>query len=165
MAELRQLVRRPAWADTAGEPTIRSTQYGSGDAVVVVDGAVDPSTAPRLAACLATLLATGTRKLVVDVSRAARVDGRLLDLMRRVESRMLASDGEFELTGLAPSVLYSMDDGSLTEVFSVHRAALDDGDARAVSWAYLCCPLGLTEVPEPRTAARHRAFIDLGGAR
>jgi anti-anti-sigma regulatory factor len=165
LAELAHLMDRPAassWTDVAGETTITSAQRGSRYTAIAVGGAVDARTVRQLAAHLAGVLNTGTRHLVVDLSHAEQVDGRLLDLMRRVEERMLARDGVFELTGLSPAVLYAMDDGSLTEVFMIYRAAVDGGEPQAMSWASLRCPLGLGDVPEPHTSARHRSYIDMG---
>ena len=147
------------------EPTaavITSAQRGSRYTAVAVGGPVDTRTVRQLAAHLAGVLNAGTHHLVVDLSHAEQVDGVLLDLMRRVEERMLARNGVFELTGLSPSVLYAMDDGSLTEVFMIYRAVVDDGDPQAMSWASLRCPLGLADVPEPHTSARHPAPIDIG---
>jgi hypothetical protein len=69
----------------------------------------------------------------------------------------------FELTGLTPRVLYGMDDDPLARVFARHRAALEGGSPHEVSWAVMSCPLGLDEVAEPHTAARHRCIIDTGG--
>jgi anti-anti-sigma regulatory factor len=156
---------RPAassWTDVAGETTITSAQRGSRHTAVAVGGAVDARTVRQLAAHLAGVLNTGTRHLVVDLSHAEQVDDQLLDLMRRVEERMLARNGVFELTGLSPAVLYAMDDGSLAEVFMIYRAFVDGGDPQAMSWASLRCPLGLGDVPEPHTPARHRWYIDMG---
>jgi anti-anti-sigma regulatory factor len=163
LAELARLMARPAAStDDAGETTITSAQRGNRYTAVAVSGAVDTRTVRQLAAHLAGLLNAGAHHLVVDLSGAEQVDDELLDLMRRVEERILARNGVFELTGLSPSVLYAMDDGSLTEVFMIYRAVVDDGDPRAMSWASLRCPLGLSDVPEPHTSARHRAYIDMG---
>jgi len=165
LAELAHLIGRPAapaWTEVEGEMTVTSAQRGRRYTAVAVGGSVDGRTVRQFAAHLAGLLNAGTQHLVVDLSRVARVDDNLLELMRRVEERILARGGLFELTGLTPSVLYALDDGTLTGVFTVHRAVIDGGDPQAPSWASLRCPLGLGEVPEPNTSARHRAYIDMG---
>jgi len=151
-----------ARADVTGEMTITSAQRGDRYTAVAVSGPVDARAGRQLAAHLAGLLEAGTRHLVVDLSRVRRVDDHLLDLMRRVEARIADRDGVFELTGLAPSVMHAMDDDALTDVFTVYRAVVDVGDARAMSWAKAHCPLGLGDVSEPHTAGRHRSIIDMG---
>jgi anti-sigma B factor antagonist len=148
--------------DFASEMTITSAQRGSRYTVVAVGGPVDARAVRRLAAHIGGLLDAGTRHLVVDLSRVQRVDDRLLDLMRRVEARMSDRNGVFELTGLRPSVMHAMDDEALTEVFTVYRAVVDAGDARAMTWATVQCPIGLAEVSEPNTSGRHRSIIDMG---
>lgn len=165
LAEVEQLIGRPAVSDVPGEMTVTSAQRGSRYTAVAVGGTVGASGVRQLAAYLAGVLNAGTRRLVVDLSCVATVDDDLLNLMRRVEEWMLARDGVFELTGLSPSVLYAMDDGSLAEVFTIYRAIVDDGDVQAMPWASLRCPLGLDDVPEPHTPARHRSVIDMGSSR
>jgi anti-anti-sigma regulatory factor len=128
--------------------------------VVAVGGSIDARAIRLLTAHFAGLLNAGTRHLVVDVSRVERLDGSLLELMRRVEDKLLALNGLFELTGLVPPVLYAMDDEHLAEVFAQYRATLEAPKPRAPLWAALRCPQGLDDVPEPGSAARYRAFID-----
>jgi hypothetical protein len=89
--------------------------------------------------------AADVRELIVDLSHAGPVPDTLLDLMRRVETKVLAHNGTFELTGLAPPVLHAMDDPPFAELFARHRAVLDDGGPLA-----------------RRCADRHRSFIDIG---
>ncbi|MCI2419312.1 STAS domain-containing protein [Saccharopolyspora sp. K220] len=150
-----------ALTDEADEMTITSVQRGAHYTVVAVSGPVDSRATRQLAAHLNGLHNAGAHHLVVDLSRVTNLDENLLDLMRRVEARVLARNGVFELTGLAPNVLYAMEDGPLSEVFALYRATLEEAGPQAVSWAALRCPQGLAEVPEPRTARRHRSIFDV----
>jgi hypothetical protein len=56
------------------------------------------------------LLDAGSRHLVVGLGRLRRLDERLPTLLRRVEARMAAQVGVFELSGLPPRVLYDLHD-------------------------------------------------------
>ncbi|HEY0447808.1 STAS domain-containing protein [Actinophytocola sp.] len=162
LAELERLMGRAlvrAMADSTGELTVSSTLRGGHYTVVTVGGSVDTQGLRRLAALFAGLLNAGTRDLVVDLSRVDHVDDTLLELMRRVEDRVSAADGRFELTGLAPPVLYAMDDEPLSEIFAQYRATLDTAEPPALRWSGLLCPQGL-DVAEPGSAARNRVFID-----
>ncbi|MEV0702214.1 STAS domain-containing protein [Saccharopolyspora sp. NPDC050389] len=164
LAELEDMVGHAvvaALTDEADEMTITSVQRGAHYTVVTVSGPVDSRATRQLAAHLNGLHNAGAHHLVVDLSRVTNLDENLLGLMRRVEARVLARNGVFELTGLAPNVLYAMEDGPLSEVFALYRATLEEAGPQAVSWAALRCPQGLAEVPEPRTARRHRSIFDV----
>jgi hypothetical protein len=143
-------------------PMIASLQRG--DRYVAVGGSVGRWAVIALGANLRGLLEAGARHIVVDLSNITDLDEGLAALMHRVEARTLAFGGVFELTGLTPRVLYGMDDDPLTRVFARHRAALEGGSPHELSWAVMSCPLGLDEVAEPHTPARHRCIIDSGGA-
>jgi hypothetical protein len=161
-ATLAELAHLRSCSPAADEVTIGTMVHGCHRAVVTVDGPMDGRALRLLAMQLAGLLAAGVRDLVVDVSPVGPVPDALLDLMRKVETKVLAHNGVFELTGLTPPVLHAMDDPPLAEVFAWHRAVLDDGGPLAPLWAALRCPLGLEDVPEPGSAGRHRSFIDTG---
>ena len=161
LAELEDMVGHrvvAALTDQPAEMTIMSVQSRAHYAAVAVSG---PADSRRLAAHLEGLQRAGVHHLVVDLSKVTRVDDQLLDVMRRVEARVLGRNGVFELTGLAPNVLHAMEDEQLSEVFALYRATLEEAGPHAVSWAALRCPQGLVDVPEPRTAGRHRAFFDV----
>jgi anti-anti-sigma regulatory factor len=159
LAELERLMTQ-ALAPAGNELTVGSTLRGDYHTVVMIGGSVDERAIRLLAAHFAGLLNAGARHLVVDLSRVDAVPDSLLDLMRRVEARVLALNGVFELTGLRPPVLYAMDDVALAEVFAQYRVLLDDARPRALRWSDLLCPQGLDDVPEPGSAARCRCFID-----
>ena len=164
-AELQRLMgpARGAPAEVAGDTgdlTVTSTLRGKHYTVVTVGGSIDARALRLLAAHFAGLLHAGTRHLVVDLSQAKQVDDSLFELMHKVEDRLTALNGVFELTGLAPPVLYAMDDALLAEVFSWYRAIIDDPKPRAVLWSSLRCPQGLEDVAEPGSADRYRTFID-----
>lgn len=164
LAELEDMVGRrvvAALTDQPAEMTITSVQSGAHYTVAAVSGPIDARATRQLAAHLDGLKRAGTHHLVVDLSRATQVDDNLLEMLRRVETRLLARNGVFELSGLAPHVLHAMEDGPLSQVFALYRATLEEAGAQAVSWAALRCPQGLGEVPEPRTSGRHRAIFDL----
>jgi hypothetical protein len=168
-AELAELERslRSAIMSTLVEasrpPMIASLQREDEYAAVAVGGPVGRRAVVALGANLRGLLEAGARHIVVDLSNITDMEA-LAALMHRVEARTLALGGVFELTGLTPRVLYGMDDDPLARVFARHRAALEDGSPHELSWAVMSCPLGLDEVAEPHTAARHRCIIDTGGA-
>lgn len=164
LAELENMVGHAvvaALTDEIDEMTITSVQRGEHYTVVTVSGPVGSRATRQLAAHLSGLQHAGAHHLVVDLSRVSRMGLDLLELMRQVEARMLASNGVFELTGLAPHVLNAMEDGPLTEVFAIYRATLEEAGPQATAWAALRCPQGLVEVPEPRTSGRHRAIFDV----
>ncbi len=160
LAELERLTTQ-ALAPAGNELTVGSTLRGDHHTVVTVGGSVDERAIRLLGAHFAGLLNAGTRHLVVDLSRVDAVPERLLDLMRRVEARVLALNGVFELTGLTRPVLYAMDDVPLAEVFAQYRVLLDDAGPRAQQWSDVLCPQGLDDVPEPGSAARCRCFMDI----
>jgi hypothetical protein len=143
---------------------IASLQRGDKYAAVAVGGPVGRQLVVTMGANLRGLLEAGVRHIVVDLSNITDLQKGLAALMHRVEARTLALDGVFELTGLTPRVLYGLDDDPLARVFARHRASLEDGSPRELSWAVMRCPLGLDEVAEPHTPARHRRIIDTGGA-
>ncbi|GLY38279.1 hypothetical protein Amsp01_043030 [Amycolatopsis sp. NBRC 101858] len=146
--------------DQPGSFTVTSALRDDHHTVVTVDGPIDARALRLLAAHFAGLLHAGTRHLVVDLSRVAQVDDSLFELIHRVEDRLTALGGLLELTGLAPPVLYAMDDALLGEVFSWYRAVLDDPHPRAELWSVVRCPQGLADVAEPGSADRYRTFID-----
>lgn len=160
-----EVLARAAVGGPTGDVAITSAQWGGGDTVVAVTGPIDAQFVHRLALYLQNLLRSGTRRLSVDVSQATGLVDQLLDLMHAAEAQTLALGGVFELSGLHPPALYAMEDGALTEVFALYRAALDDGDVRATTWAALSCPQGLDDVAEPGTPHRHRAVLDLAAPR
>jgi anti-anti-sigma regulatory factor len=168
MAALTELGRRTGQElvalveDSADEIRVTSTLRGDHYTVVTVSGPIDARAISLLAAHFAGLLNAGTRQLVVDLSRAEGVDDDLLELMRKVETKLRALNGRLELTGLAPPVLYVMDDEPLADVFAQYRAAVEDARPPALLWMALRCPEGLADVPEPGSAARCRLFIDTG---
>ncbi|GAA3846735.1 hypothetical protein GCM10022243_11050 [Saccharothrix violaceirubra] len=93
---------------------------------------------------------------MLDLSQVGQVDDSLLALMHRAEDRLTALDGVFELTGLAPPVLYAMDDTPLAEVFSWYRAVVDDPKPHAALWSSLRCLQGskTSRSPVPRPGTR-----------
>ncbi|MEW2505968.1 STAS domain-containing protein [Amycolatopsis sp. CA-161197] len=147
-------------AHTTGDLTVTSTMRGERYTVVTIGGSIDARALRLLSAHFAGLLHAGTRHLVVDLSQVKEVDDSLFGLMHKVEDRLTALNGLFELTGLAPPVLYAMDDALLAGVFSWHRAVIEDPRPRAALWSALRCPQGLENVAEPGSADRHRTFID-----
>ncbi|MET7995898.1 STAS domain-containing protein [Amycolatopsis sp. NPDC005232] len=147
-------------AATAANFTVTSTLRDDHHTVVTVRGPIDARALRLLAAHFAGLLHAGTRHLVLDLSQVEQMDDGLFDLVHRVEDRLTALNGLFELTGLAPPVLYAMDDTLLAEVFSWYRAVIDDPKPRAELWSSLRCPQGLEDVAEPGSADRYRTFID-----
>jgi len=147
-------------AGTAESFTVTSTLRGDHHTVVTVGGSIDARALRLLAAHFAGLLHAGTRHLVVDLSRVDQVDDSLFELMHKVEGRLTLLGGLFELTGLAPPVLYAMDDPLLAEVFAWYRAIIDAPKPRAALWSSLRCPQGLEDVAEPGSADRYRTFID-----
>lgn len=157
--DVAQVLARAVVGGPTGDVAITSTQWRDGQTVVVVRGPVDAQSVQRLAFYLHGLLRSGTRRLSVDISQVTGPDGQLLALLHAIATRTLVLGGIFELTGLLPPTLYAMEDGVVTEVFSLYRAALDDG---ATTWAALTCPQGLGDVAEPGTPARHRAVLDVG---
>ncbi|EMD26064.1 STAS domain-containing protein [Amycolatopsis azurea] len=164
-AELQRLTGRARGAPLdvagiAGNFTVTSTLRDDHYTVVTVGGSIDARALRLLAAHFAGLIHAGTRHLVVDLSQVGQVDDGLLELVHRVEDRLTALNGLFELTGLAPPVLYAMDDTLLSEVFSWYRSIIDDPRPRAALWSSLRCPHGLEDVAEPGSAARYRTFID-----
>ena len=166
LAELEHSLRSAIMstlAEASRPPMIASLQRGDEYAAVAVGGPVGRRAVVALGANLRGLLEAGARHIVVDLSNITDLEG-LAALMHRVEARTLAFGGVFELTGLTPRVLYGMDDDPLERVFARHRAALEGGSPHELSWAVMSCPLGLDEVAEPHTAARHRCIIDTGGA-
>lgn len=152
-------------AEDTGPITIASAQRGDQHAAVVLGGAVDAAVTRAVGAHLRGLLDGGSRHLVLDLSRVAQLEDRLLALLRRVEVRMAARGGALELTGLTPRVLHDLDDDPLARVFALYRAAFERAQSPELSWAALRCPGGLDEVAEPHTPARHRAIIDTGAGR
>jgi hypothetical protein len=164
-AELQRLTgqARGAPADVAGATgnfTVTSTLRGGHYTVVTVGGSIDARALRLLAAHFAGLLHAGTRHLVVDLSRVEQVDNSLFELMHRVEHKLTALNGLFELTGLVLPVLYAMDDTLLAEVFSWYRAVIDPPEPRAALWSSLRCPQGIEDVAEPGSVDRYRTFID-----
>lgn len=159
--DVAQVLARAVVGGPTGDVAITSTQWRDGQTVVVVTGPVDAQSVQRLALYLQGLLRSGTRRLSVDISRVTVLDDQLLALLHAIETRTFVLGGIFELTGLLPPTLYAMEDGVVTEVFSLYRAALDDDGVRATTWAALTCPQGLSDVAEPGTPARHRAVLDV----
>jgi anti-anti-sigma regulatory factor len=149
-------------ASADDDMTINSVQRGAQYTVVTVSGPVDARAARQLAAHLTGLHNAGARHTVVDLSHVTSLDENLLDVLRRVEAEVAARNDSFELTGLEPNVLHAMEDEPLSEVFTLYRAALEEAGSEATSWAALRCPQGLADVPEPRTARRHRRIFDVG---
>ncbi|WP_326954041.1 STAS domain-containing protein [Amycolatopsis sp. NBC_01286] len=160
-AELHRLTGQPRGVSGATtDLTVTSTLRDDHHTVVTVGGSIDARALRLLAAHFAGLLHAGTRHLVVDLSRVEQVDDSLFALMHRVEDRLTALGGLIELTGLAPPVLYAMDDALLAEVFSWYRAVVAEPEPRAALWSALRCPHGLEDVAEPGSADRYRTFID-----
>ncbi|RRO17699.1 anti-sigma factor antagonist [Saccharopolyspora rhizosphaerae] len=163
LAVLEDLVGRASVVAADEEDmTINSVQRGAHYTVVTVSGPVDLRAARQLAAHLTGLHNAGAHHVVVDLSRVTSLDENLLGVLRRVEAEVVARNGVFELMGLEPNMLHAMEDEPLSEVFTLYRAALEETGSEAASWAALRCPQGLAEVPEPRTARRHRRIFDVG---
>jgi ABC-type transporter Mla MlaB component len=163
LSELERMLRAAILStltDTAPPVTLASAQRADGYAAVVLAGTLDGPAIRAVSAHLRGLLDGGARHLVVDLSRVGQLDPRLHALLRRVEERMATRGGAVELTGLSPRVLHDMEDDPLARVFALYRAALENADARDLSWARMRCPGGLDEAAEPHTAARHRSIID-----
>lgn len=168
LAELERTLRAAilsTLAEAAGPVMIASAQRADQYSALALAGVLDASAMRAVGAHLRGQLDAGSRHVVVDLSRARRVDERLTALLRRVEARMAAGGGVLELTGLTPRVLHDMDDDPLARVFALHRAAFEHAHPPELTWDALRCPDGLDEVAEPRTAARHRAIIDTGAGR
>lgn len=160
--DVAQVLARAVVGGPTGDVAITSTQWRDGQTVVVVTGPVDAQSVQRLGLYLQGLLRSGTRRLSVDISQLTGLDDQLLALLHAIATRTFVLGGIFELTGLLPPTLYAMEDGVVTEVFSLYRAALDDDGVQATTWAALTCPQGLSDVAEPGTPARHRAVLDVG---
>lgn len=170
LAALEDMVGHPSVVTLVDEDemTIQSVQRGAHYTVVTVSGPVDSRATRQLAAHLNGLHNAGAHHLMVDLSHVTKLDGNLLGLMRRVEAEVPARNGVFELTGLAPNVLYAMEDRPLAEVFALYRATLEEAGPQAVSWAALRCPRGSPKCLNPaRRGGRidHRTPPSLGARR
>jgi hypothetical protein len=77
----------------------------------------------RLQCRLDELLDGGARLLLADLSGVVGCDGRLFDLLARIQYRVGCRGGWVRLVRLGPPVLDALDQAALPEVLLVYRAA------------------------------------------
>jgi anti-anti-sigma regulatory factor len=92
-----------------------------------VTGQLDDLGLARLQRRLDELLDGGARLLLADLSGVAGCDGRLFDLLARIQYLVGCRGGWLQLVGLGPPVLDALDQAALPEVLLVYRAALRAG--------------------------------------
>lgn len=149
-----------ALIEVAGAVRIASAQDRNRHAAIALGGPLGGSTTHTLGVYLRALLDAGACHVVVDLSRAQLLDDSLAAFLRGAGARMANRGWVLELTGLSPRVLHGMDDDVLDRVFALYREAFESASPTELSWAALRCPMGLDEVAEPHTPARHRSLID-----
>jgi anti-anti-sigma regulatory factor len=88
-----------------------------------VTGQLDDLGLDRLQCQLDELLDGGARLLLADLSGVAGCDGRLFDLLARIQHLVGRRGGWLHLVGLGPPVLDALDQATLPEVLLVYRAA------------------------------------------
>lgn len=92
-----------------------------------VTGQLDDLGLDRLQCRLEELLESGGRLLSADLSGVAGCDGRLFDLLARIQHVVGRRGGWLQLVGLSQPVLDALDQAALPEVLLVYRAALRAG--------------------------------------
>ena len=88
-----------------------------------VTGRLDDLGLHRLQGRLDELLDAGARLLLADLSGVVGCDGRLFDLLARIQYLVGSRGGWLHLVGLGPPVLDALDQAALPEVHLVYRAA------------------------------------------
>ena len=91
--------------------------------LVSVTGQLDDRGLDRLQCRLHELLDGGAGLLLADLSGVAGCDGRLFDLLVRIERLVAGRGGWLRLVGLGSPVLDALDQAALPEVLLVYRAA------------------------------------------
>ena len=101
---------------------IRVDQVG----LLSVAGRLDDRGLDRLQRRLDELLDGGTSLLLADLSGVAACDGRLFDLLARIEQLVGCRGGWLRLVGLGSPVLDALDQAALPGVLLVYRAVRRD---------------------------------------
>jgi len=104
---------------TIAPVTIRVDQVD----LLSVTGQLDDLGLDRLRCRFDELLDGGARLVLTDLSGVAGCDGRLFDLLARIEYLVGRRGGRLHLVGLGPPVLDALDQAALPEVLLVYRAA------------------------------------------
>lgn len=89
-------------------------------AIVVVNGELDVSTAPRLRGKLVGLVSEGTRDIVVDLSQTSYVDGAGVDVLVRALKLLSAHEGTLSVVCPQVHLLKLFELASLSDAFGVH---------------------------------------------
>ena len=99
--------------------TIRVEQVN----LLAVTGHLDDLGLDQLQCRLDELLDSGARLLLADLSGVAVCDGRLFELLTRIQHLVARRGGWLHLVGLGPPVLDALDQAALPEVLLVYQAA------------------------------------------
>ena len=86
-------------------------------------GQLDDPGLDRLQCRLDELLDGGARLLLADLSGVAGCDGRLFDLLARIQDLVGRRGGWLRLVGLGSPVLDALDQAALPDVLLIYRAA------------------------------------------
>ena len=87
-----------------------------------VTGQLDSLGLDRLRCRVDQLVDDGARLLFADLSGVAGCDGRLFDLLARIQHLLGSRGGWLRLVGLGTPVLDALDQAALPEVLLVYRA-------------------------------------------
>ena len=93
--------------------------------VIMVNGDLDMSTAPRLLDTGVAGVESGRVRLVVDLSKVTFCDSSGLGAFVRLKKRIDAADGRFALAGPSPTVRTILDVTGLAEVVGVHQTVAE----------------------------------------
>ena len=99
--------------------TIRVEQVS----LLSVTGQLDDLGLDQLQCRLDELLDSGARLLLADLSGVAVCDGRLFDLLARIQHLVGRRGGWLHLVGLGTAVWDALDQASLPKVLLIYRAA------------------------------------------
>jgi anti-sigma B factor antagonist len=88
--------------------------------VVTVGGEIDLYTAPQLRNELVESLEAGTRRLVIDMSRAEFCDSTGISVLLSAMKRSRDRGGDLELVAPKPAVMKVLQVTGLDEVFVIH---------------------------------------------
>lgn len=106
-----------------GSSTIAVVVRGPADAVLTVEGPVDGPVVGRVQELLGTVVATGVRHVIVDLSAAHRVPGELLETLLLTSWTLAERDGWLLVEGAEDS-----DPGSaLLHAFRAYREVVAAG--------------------------------------
>ncbi|GEL20293.1 STAS domain-containing protein [Pseudonocardia asaccharolytica] len=107
---------------------ISSVQPDRDHALLTVTGMLDQESAAELRQRATGLLVAGARYLVVDLSQAYGAHPGILGLLAAASRRLTARQGWLKLTGAGPAVMEKLDEASLSDLFTIYRAATCRGD-------------------------------------